>query len=210
MNSGASATSTGSIAGNIAHGVNLCSLFFASGASAVAYGFTLYFDGDPQKGFVLRIKPYGQSVISNGFCFAFAKAENIINGREAVVWKYGWALEGTSNLAGYINGIDLDESGNMLKESFSTTSAAYFPILRTSAAHKSSNPGKFPLVPLIIGPWKMKNMYYYMHNFDLPNVASTSTEMQTVVEIGGRRFIATCRNYTYIFNTNLNLGLLEV
>lgn len=208
LNPGSASASAGG-SNTVYNGLSGLSLFFENSASSVKYNFTLYFDGDPQKGFILRVK-CGTNSISAGFGFMFAKAKNILNSRAAVVWKYAFALAATSNLATYVNGIDFNEDGGMVQESFSNTAISYLPMLYTKAVHKTDSPGKFPLVPLLIGPWKMENMFLMPFQFDLPSAVTSATEMQTATEISGRKFIVTCNNYAYITSSYLNCGLIEV
>lgn len=187
---------------------NLYSLFFPNNNSGTDYNFTLYFDGDPDAGFVLRIR-IRTAAISNGFFFAFLKATNIINGKNAVVWKY--SLKNSSEYFGYYaNGIDINEDGTMDLDSFSPTPVdRYVPRLSSKAIDKTSNPGKFPLVPVLFGVWQAENIYQQPGNFGLPEALTTITETQAAIEIMGRKFIITCSDSSTAAYLRIDLGLIE-
>lgn len=198
LNPGSSSTANGST--GVLNGSVGYSLFFANTASAVAYKFTLYFDGDPENGFVLRVQCQSAS-ISNGFLFAFAKATNLINGKDAVAWKYGAGIN-------WWNGIDLDKDGTMDPGSFSSDYVPITPYARTKAVDHTNNPGKIPLIPITAGLWKLKNMYQRPFGFDLPEAVITTTPNQVAVDIAGRRFVVTNVDNTGT-TAYLSCGLIE-
>lgn len=201
-----SGTSSGVSSGLVAN-----SLFFPNNNSGTNYKFTLYFDGDPEKGFALRIKGLTYANISNGFYFTFAKAKNILSGRDAVIWKYGGAVSGSAGQ--YVNGVDLDENGEMVESSFSNNYINYYPTLFTKEPNKTDNPGKFPLVPMLFGAWKPENIYQRPSGFDLPAPVATTEEIQAAISIAGRKFIVTSQELSpaKVMSSNyMNLGLLEV
>lgn len=207
LNPGALNNSNGTTSGSVNYHLSSYSKLFPSNTTGTDYNFTLYFDGDPGKGFVLRIK-IGTSNISNGFFFAFMKAKNIINGKNAVVWKYGNGGDSYSS-GHWVNGIDINADGTMDQNSSSTTAiSAYYPCLLSRTVDKTSNLGKMPLVPVQFGIYEAVNMYQRPIGFDLPIAMTTVTETQAVIEVSGRKFLVTCSdNSDY---TCINLGLIEV
>ncbi len=78
----------------------------------------------------------------------------------------------------------------------------------TEAANKAVSGGNFPLIPMRFGIWKPEGFYLFPDKFGVPAALGANTEMQTEIEISGRKFINTVpetTSYSYI-----NLGLIEV
>lgn len=200
LNQGSNSTSNGT--SGILNGVSGYSLFFANSASATAYKFTLYFDGDPAKGFILRVKCQ-TAAISSGFLFGFAKAANMLNGKNSVVWKYGAGSM-------YWNGIDLNEDGTMDADSFSAANVRIDQMLFSKDVNHTSSIGKLPLVPINVGIWKTKNIYKRPLGFGLPDPHTTATESQVAVEISGRKFLIGSNESVGGSVTYPSCGLIEM
>ena len=201
LNPGTSSTSSGS--SGILNGVSGYSLFFTNAASSTAYKFALYFDGDAENGFILRVKCQTASSISSGFLFGFAKAANMINGKNSVVWKYG---------AGYMywNGIDLNDDGTMDEGSFSKDNVRIDQMLFSKEVNHTSASGKLPLVPINVGIWKTKNIYKRPLGFNLPVPHTTATESQVAIEISGRKFLVGSTESENGSSSYPSFGLLEM
>lgn len=177
-----------------------------SATSSGTYSFSLLFTGDAQRGFTLRFKMYGSSTILSSYYLNFAKATNILDGGNATVWGHAQSVSNT--VLSYANGININEDGTMIQDSFSNEKLTYYPALHAKAVNKTSTPGKFPLVPLLIGIWKLTGIYQYIQGFGLPTATSATTEVQCEVEIANRRFINTVSES--VASGYINFGLIEV
>lgn len=176
-------------------------------ATAGDYSFRLAFAGNPKTGFALRATPYyATNSFAATLCFRFARATNLLNGRDALVWVYNNTV--TNTIVSDANGIDLLEDGSMDAGSFSSPAITYLPSLNGKAVNKTSAAGKFPLAPLLIGPWKLSGIYQHVRGFGLPSALGSHVDAQCEVEISGRRFINT--TYESVAAGYINLGLIEV
>lgn len=196
---------TTSIAGTSA---NVPTFFGAySGTNIGVYSFSLIFCGNPETGFALRFKTYNSSAVKSATCFRFMRAKNTLTGGNAVVWCWGdaTAAYGVENNA---NGIDLDENGEMIESSYSTAVISYLFSLNGKAANKDSSGGKVALVPLMIGVWQVPGIYCHIRGLNLTVATTLTTEIQTEIEISGRRFLQTVNENAA--SGYINMGLIEV
>lgn len=182
---------------------------FFSAASSGLYSFTLYFTGNPKTGFALRVRGYLTTAsISTSFTVRFVKATHVGSGVDATVWMYGNPSIASNGTFGFTNGVSLNEDGIMDESSFSSATISYQPSLMSKAINKTSSPGKFPLIPMMVGVWRLSGVYYYLTGYGIiPPVAASSVN-QTEVEIGGRRLIVTTPEI--LTAGYINIGLIEV
>ncbi len=176
------------------------SLSFYSAAAARDYSFSIVFTGNPKTGFTLRFINYNAKVPNNGYYVSFIKAKNLLNQKDSVVWK----AVGLKTCYG----IDLNEDGMPDKESMPAAVLNFENRAYTEAANKAVSGGNFPLIPMRFGIWKPEGFYLFPDKFGVPAALGANTEMQTEIEISGRKFINTVpetTSYSYI-----NLGLIEV
>ena len=178
-------------------------------ANGGSYAFGLIFSGNPNTGFMLRIKTYPGTAISSVFSFCFARARNLLNEKDAVVWKYRPYTNASPYFNECMNGVDLEEDDSMDVESFSTNVAVFSHILDTKKVLRTSNPGKLPLVPMVVGGiWQLAGVFQRPANFNLPVANTATVEQQTEIQIAGRKFIVASND---ISNANMmNFGLIEV
>ncbi len=178
-------------------------------ANGGSYAFGLIFSGNPNTGFMLRIKTYPGTAISSVFSFCFARARNLLNEKDAVVWKYRPYTNASPYFNECMNGVDLEEDDSMDVESFSTNVAVFSHILDTKKVLRTSNPGKLPLVPMAVGGiWRLAGVFQRPANFNLPVANTATVEQQTEIQIAGRKFIVASND---ISNANMmNFGLIEV
>ena len=176
------------------------SLSFFSAATARNYSFSIIFTGNPQTGFTLRFINYNTTAPNSSYYVSFIRAKNLLNQKDSVVWK----AVGLKTCYG----IDLNEDGMPDKESMPAAVLNFENRAYTEAANKAVSGGNFPLIPMRFGIWKPEGFYLFPDKFGVPAALGANTEMQTVIEISGRKFINTVpetASYSYI-----NLGLIEV
>lgn len=178
-------------------------------ANGGSYDFGLVFSGNPNTGFMLRFKYYSGTSIGQTFNFCFAKAKNLLNGKDAVVWKYRSSMSASPYFNEYMNGVDLNDDGSVAADSFSASVSAFSGILNTKEVLRTSNPGKLPLVPMIVGGiWRVDGIFQRPTNFNLPVANAATMEQQTEIQLSGRNFILAAIDAV---NTNyMNFGLIEV
>lgn len=195
-----------------------CSTYYSGTASTISfysgniYNFTLYFAGNPDTGFYLRFKSYSGTAPANTLVLRFMKAENLINGSPAVLWSplnyntlasssgtsplyTGWYAADIPN----VKGIDID--------SITTSPIVYTSLLYTVPPNQEYNEGVLPLIPLMVGPYRVNGIYLYPRNFALPKAVSNTMEIQTEITIGNRSFLITCDESMY--SNTANMGLIE-
>ena len=178
-----------------------------SGKSSGIYSFSLLFAGNPRTGFSLRFKAYNSAAVApTGF--RFMKAKNVANGKDAMVFVYGNPSINTPGVGGNANGIDLNEDGTIDPASFSGVYISYLFSLYGKDVNKNSAKGKFPLVPMMAGIWQLTGIYCHIRGFGIPAAQSCTTEMQTEIEISGRRFLNTVAEAAG--GSYINIGLIEV
>lgn len=180
-------------------------VYLFSSNTALDYDFSLYFTGNPKTGFALRFRSRGASIPAYTFVLRVCKATNLMTGGNSIVYTFGNSL--TGGFVGDANGIDLLNDGSMKEDSFSTAAITYAPQLAAKAVNKTSAPGKFPLVPVTVGIWKLNGIYHHIRGFGIPAAQLSSVEAQTEIEISGRRFINTVAEIPA--TGYINLGLIE-
>lgn len=198
----------GPFSGNVLIGNSSSHPGVFSGPAAGVYSFSLVFTGNPETGFALRFMPYNVKTINANLIFCFFKAKNTASGGNSVVWKLGTTV--TNGLVGGTNGIDLDESGNPIQSSYSTATVQYLPYLFSKVTNKAAVPDKLPLVPIMVGIWKLTGMYCLPNGYNLPTPLGVTSENQTEISISGRKFIVTIPSINNTTSGVLNMGLVEV
>lgn len=179
---------------------------FSSPQNGVAdYG--IVFTGNPESGFMLRFK--NTNGVWSSYCISFIKATNMLNGKNAVLYRYLLDAFSTT-LASGMNGIDLNEDNTLDNSSWDINPVYYYPILPMKTINKTSGEGHFPLIPLIVGPWKATNLYLKPVGFGLPVPQTLGSELQQEFEISGRRFIDTVHENYSVQVACGNIGLIEV
>lgn len=178
---------------------------FFNRADGDYYKFRLLFTGNPQKGFILRIGKYpGTSVHSD--VIKVMRATNMLNKKDSVLWSWNT----TSSNPPYMNidGVDLNTDGTPDANSYLQSRLNYPVVLTAPPIHHTSTSGKYPLIPVMCGAWKLQNIYYYIGNFDLPAPNKYDIDTQCEIILSGRKFIITTSDKTP--SGYLNAGLLEV
>lgn len=174
--------------------------------NTVDYSFKAVFTGNPSNGFILRFMGMNSTSFAGYAGIRYMRAENIINGADAVVFGR-YATYNATAVTG-LNGIDLFGGYTpMNKESFSTSLMTFDPILHTKAVHMTSNDGAIPLVPINIGPYRVNGIFHRPAYYNLPPTVATSVEILPEITIGGRSFLITTSDSQA--TNGFNMGLIE-
>lgn len=181
--------------------------------SGSKYAFKLSFCGNPKTCFCLRFSGYS-AVTGNSTSLTlplvFAKAQNIINGADSTLWRIRNYSVGqpTYSYALYYGffGMDIGTRRKLMQDTIPSSMVQYCPLLWTIKEHKNANEGALPLVPFMVGPYRLNGVYLSPRNYDLPNPNAVTAELQTEITIGNRSFLVTNSNST---GSYINMGLIE-
>lgn len=192
-----------------------------SGVTSGDYNFTLFFTGNPNTAFSLRMTSYNTNTINSLMILRFMKATNSISGTDSAIW-YGCDVSGTTGSAStngglvwstgqYIRNLYGGEISNtVLDITGLTTMEARAAMLSYpwTSEDMIKNKNKLLLMPFVAGRWKVPGVYFHPENFSLLPPATATTEIQTEMEVDGRRFIITMGS-SYSGN-RINMPLIEV
>lgn len=194
---------------------------FIYNGSSGDVSFSLLFTGNPRTGFCLRWVPYGTTNVDYGSQMVFYKAKNMINGRDATVWRLGTGTSSYSYVYPFY-AVDIQD-GIFDKDTYTVQGHLADVALLLPNIQYEQDPKKILLVPVTVANWQLEGVYKTPAGY-FPLPVNGYTEEQTEVEMGGRRFIVTSyitlpsvnanspNNYYGInlSSSYLNLGLIEV
>lgn len=183
-------------------------MYVFENSSSNNYKFTLIFDGNPKTGFVLRAKTYGGN-IPYQFCLRFMNAVNVVNGRKALIWFANHQMETVYSINNLYS-VDIDEQNlpDMNSYNYLSGTTRFFPVLQSSPANKSVNLDKFPLVPIMVGVYKVPGVYCQPFGYGVPLPMQITQYNQVEFTVSGRRFLSTVRDS--LAQQDINMGLIEL
>lgn len=157
------------------------------------YNFFLIFCGNPETGFILRITP-NQTGVENitsfsGFTLGIMKGRNFLTDRDSVIWNGVTTTFGTEYYGCDMNSDNIIDGDYFIYERVSSNLTYSY---RTN--EQELNPSIFPLMPLMVGPWKMTKIYSTPTHFSLVPAQPYSSITQSEMIIGDRRFLVTYPN----------------
>lgn len=142
------------------------------------YNFKIGLVGDPASAFAIKVTSYGPGAFQSNTVIRIIKAKNIFNGRQSVLYNSGANIN--------YKAVDIDESGIPVDIGRAgNASITPSPLLATIATDYSDNPGKLPLVEMVVGSFKLKDCFLFPSGSPLPASVGITSDNQTVIKING-------------------------